>query len=544
MANEYRESDPGQQERYRRTVSQAERAKRRRRRRRLQILKLVLLVLAVLVVVGGVTFLVVKLVRHKNDDKRETIPVITTTSPEQMTEAPTTTAAPAEEGKHTEVYNTAARMAAMYDYDGAIAYIQAGVPDYESDAGLLALVQNCSAKKLQLVKWKDNTQITHIFFHSLIEDKQIAFSSSKSSEYNQVMTTIPEFNRIIQTMYEGGYVLVHLSDICKMETLPDGRQQMTMQAIYLPEGKKPFVLSVDDLSYYEYMKETGGFANRLVVTDKGNVVCEMDITEEDGSVSHVRGNFDVVPLLDAFVEEHPDFSYHGAKGTIALTGYNGIFGYRTSEISYGSKDPNKVDLTIYERWPSTYEYYNEHIEEDRVTAKAVADALRATGWKFASHTWGHMNMSNERDGGDGNPTERFYRDTQWWDTEVRPLLGEVDIIIFAFGADIGSWRGYTDENKAFLHLKERGFNYFCNVDSSQHAWVQYSATAGGSGYLRQGRRNLDGQLLYKAILYPEKEILSDLFDPLEIIDRDRPLPVEGVTVPEGVDGTTLPEAGD
>ncbi len=543
MENEYRDNNGGARENYRRTVSSAERMKRRKRRRRLQILKLVMIIVLALAAVGGAAFGIHKIIEKKNADKKETLPVVSTTAPEQMTTVPETTAA-VDPGQHTDVYNTAKRMAAMYDYDGAMAYIQAEVPDYESDPGLLALVQTCSAEKLQLVKWKDNTQITHIFFHSLIEDKAVAFGSSKSAEYNQVMTTIPEFNKIMESMYGRGYVLVHLSDICKMETLADGTQQMTMQPIYLPEGKKPFVLSVDDLSYYEYMKESGGFANRLVVTDQGNVVCEMDVTEEDGTVSHVRGNFDVVPLLDAFVEEHPDFSYHGAKGTIALTGYNGIFGYRTSEISYGSKDPNKVDLTIYERWPSTYIYQNDHIEEDRAKAREVAEALKATGWKFASHTWGHMNMVNERDGGDGNPTERFYRDTGWWEQEVKPLLGDVDIIIFAFGADIGSWRGYTDDNKAYLYLKEKGFNYFCNVDSSQHAWVQYSATAGGSGYFRQGRRNLDGQLLYKAILYPENEILSDLCDPLEVFDRDRPLPVEGVKIPEGVDGTTLPAPGE
>ena len=53
--------------------------------------------------------------------------------------------------------------------------------------------------------------------------------------------------------------------------------------------------------------------------------------EDDGTVS--VGDYDVVPLIDRFVEEHPDFSYRGAKGIVALTGYNGILGYRT-DISY------------------------------------------------------------------------------------------------------------------------------------------------------------------------------------------------------------------
>lgn len=37
----------------------------------------------------------------------------------------------------------------------------------------------------------------------------------------------------------------------------------------------------------------------------------------------------MVPLLDSFVKKHPDFSYRGRKGILAMTYYNGVFGYRT-----------------------------------------------------------------------------------------------------------------------------------------------------------------------------------------------------------------------
>ena len=41
----------------------------------------------------------------------------------------------------------------------------------------------------------------------------------------------------------------------------------------------------------------------------------------------------MVPLIDTFVKEHPDFSYHGRKGILAMTGYDGVLGYRT-DIAY------------------------------------------------------------------------------------------------------------------------------------------------------------------------------------------------------------------
>ena len=43
------------------------------------------------------------------------------------------------------------------------------------------------------------------------------------------------------------------------------------------------------------------------------------------------------PLLQDFIDEHPDFSYKGAKAVIAFTGYNGILGYRTA-ASYNTDE--------------------------------------------------------------------------------------------------------------------------------------------------------------------------------------------------------------
>lgn len=419
------------------------------------------------------------------------------------------------------------------------------MPTYESDQLLKAFIQDCKAKKEKLIKWADNTQITHIFFHSLVADTSLAWNCYKASDYNEVMTTIDEFNKMMQIMYDEGYVLVSLSDIAKIVTQADGTAHMTWQPIYLPKGKTPFVLSVDDVSYYEYMNNTG-FATKLIIDENGKVRNEMATYKSNGStympelvrdangapiVESVKvGAYDVVPILDDFIDEHPDFSYHGAKGIIALTGYNGILGYKTSEIAYGAGDPN---------YPSAYEYKCVNIEQERVEAKRVADAMKANGWKFASHTWGHMDMGKVVQQSTGQiVSERFKRDTGWWLTEVAPLIGGTDTILYAYGADIGTWRSYPDTSEAYLYLKSVGFDYFCNVDSTR-CWVQMSPSAGGDGYLRQGRRNLDGQMMFKSMLYPEKGLLSDLFDAKLVFDRQRPLPVNGVTVPEGFNLSTL-----
>ena len=77
------------------------------------------------------------------------------------------------------------------------------------------LAAKCQIAKKSLVEYPLE-KITHVFFHTLIEDTSRAFDGdSKSGNYNQVMTTVSEFNKIIQIMYDKGYVLVSPHDMAK-----------------------------------------------------------------------------------------------------------------------------------------------------------------------------------------------------------------------------------------------------------------------------------------------------------------------------------------
>jgi len=367
-------------------------------------------------------------------------------------------------------------LASQYDYDDAINLLES----FSSEASI-KLRSELETARASLVP-ADNYAIPHIFFHSLIADTSKAFDGdTREAGYNQVMTTIAEFRAILNQMYERGYVLVSLHDIAARN--PDGT--MTEQKIMLPAGKRPFVLSVDDVCYYEYM-EGDGFASRIIVGENGKPTCEMK--QDDGSI--ITGEFDVVPILDKFIEEHPDFSYKGAKGILALTGYNGILGYRTCP-SY-SDNPT----------------YSANVE----AAKLVAKCLREHGWEFASHSWGHRNMGTMS-------FENFKTDTNRWESEVEPLIGETDILIFPFGADIGTWKKYSDTNERFTYLKNVGFDYFCNVDGNR-AWLQI-----GKNYVRQGRRNLDGYRMYYDMINDKRDWLSDLIDVNTVFDKTRPIPV-------------------
>lgn len=384
--------------------------------------------------------------------------------------------------------------AAMYDYDAAIEMVKSS-PDYETSIDAKAAVERYEAEKAKCVKWPDNTQISHIFVHSLIVDTSRAFGpqSSQPKGYNQYMTTVSEFNKMIESMYAKGYVLVSIHDIAKREIDADGNEKLVAQPIMLPPGKEPFVLSQDDVNYYEYM-DNDGFADRLVIGDDGIPTCQY--TDIDGNILY--GEYDVLPIIDRFIKEHPDFSYRGAKGILAVTGYEGALGYDTglSMKKYdGMSETEKMKL----------------INEEREKAKAVAEAIKADGWEFASHSYTHSNMTNAT-------LEKMQYDSKRWHDEVEIILGPTDVYIYPYGADICDWHGYKGEK--FELLKSYGFWYFCNVDASRY-WIQLRGD-----YFRMGRINTDGERMHITLKNRSDPSLPDrlsyFFNTEDVYDYSRP----------------------
>lgn len=398
-------------------------------------------------------------------------------------------AAEEEEKQRKKILRKAKKLAAQYNYDRAIKTIKS-YENYSSYEDMVSAIKKYQKIKKSCVSWPLE-EVTHVFYHTLIRDTSKAFDGDyKTGDYNQVMTTIEEFNQITQTMYDKGYVMVSIYDMASVNE--DGT--MARGEILLPPGKIPFVLSQDDVCYYHYM-DGDGFASRLIVDEDGKI--RNEYVEDDGSIS--VGDYDVVPLIDRFVEEHPDFSYRGAKGIIALTGYDGILGYRT-DIEYKTKESLQDDQKKFLEDHPDFNYKKEVKQ-----AKKVAEAIKKDGWLFASHTWGHQNIGEIG-------LEKLQTDTTKFQKYVDPLIGGTDIIIFAFGTDLTQVEDYSGDK--FEYLKSVGYNYYCNVDSSKY-FVQIR-----DRYFRMGRRNLDGYRMYY-----NPELLEDLFDASAVFDASRPTPV-------------------
>lgn len=386
-----------------------------------------------------------------------------------------------ENQERQDLIDQASLLTKSYDYEGAIELIktyQGPEGGYEIYSVLKSAIEGYEAELANFVhlggSYSSVTQISHIFFHSLIADNSKAFDGDYDSKgYNMYMTTSNEFINMMESMYADGYVLISMHDMVELVTMEDGTTKYKEAEILLPPGKKPFVVSQDDVNYYDYM-DGDGFASRMVIGEDGKPTTEMIL--DNGSV--VTGPYDMVPLLDDFVEQHPDFSYRGAKGIIALTGYEGALGYRTDD-------------------PTSPTY-----EEDKETVRKVAEVMKANGWEFATHTWGHRDMRKS--------TFSFVKTdmTKWLD-QVGSLVGPTDILIFPYGTDFESTMGHYSSDK-YTWLKEQGFNFFSGVDSKP--WMHIK-----NDYVRMTRRPLDGQAMLE---FPER--LADLFNLNEIIDPERP----------------------
>jgi hypothetical protein len=372
-------------------------------------------------------------------------------------------------------------------------------PYYNETPLLAEKVAEYEKADSELVVFQNNANIRHIFFHSLIADTDRAFDGDYDSfNYNLYMTTISEFNAILEQMYERGYVLISPYDMVGEVTDENGTH-FAYKEIRLPEGKIPFLMSQDDVNYYAYMVSTDdghnkvpefvnerndGFAHKIVIGEDGYPTCEY--MDAEGNIT--TGPYDLVPLLEKFIQEHPDFAYKGARAVLGVTGYEGVFGYRTKPS--------------YETALGTERY-----KAEVAAAKEVAQCLKDHGWIIASHSYGHPPYGSRS-------AESVKEDSDKWENTVQPIVGNCDIILYPHGSDIAGVEYYTFDNAKFKALYEDGYRYFFNVDRNIY-WTQM-----GDTYYRGGRRNLDG---YRMWYHPQ--YLDDLFEVSEIFDKTRPTPV-------------------
>ena len=330
----------------------------------------------------------------------------------------------------------------------------------------------------------DLKKVLHLSFESLIADTDQAFGqedSSAAATLDQTRVTVDEFNAMLGQLYEEGYVLVRFSDLAAVNE--DGT--MEAKKLMLPSGKKPLLLSETNVNY-DLELSGQGLASRLVLDGNGALTCERQAS--DGST--VTGAFDVVPCVEAFIQEHPDFSNNGA-------GYNGILGYRTDDALATSTD---------NRYAAKYGVFDTAAEKE--AAAPVIEALKSAGWEFACNGYDGTNY--------GSDEEAVSADLTKWNESVGTLVGNTTILLFPSGTDSRGWKAYDESDPVYQILKKQGFLYYGSMD------ISGTKTQLTEQYLRCSYMNVDGYRMYQD-LYKDAGRFTGILDFQEIYDSKRPM---------------------
>lgn len=322
----------------------------------------------------------------------------------------------------------------------------------------------------QLLEATSNTMLVEEYSGSIevicvkpvIADTDLAFSEDASSTIDSYYLTKNEFRLILESLYAKNYVLIDALSIVDVsnETFLLGKTLM------IPEGKKPLIIVLEDLNYSAYQKGNG-LCSKLVFNDQGYVSGEYTNAAGQTVVSR---NAEAIGILDAFVEEHTDFSFNGAKGVISLTGYETIFGYitNTDQIDDRNAALSAVGLPA-------VNLSAEEIATNIDSVTSIISVLKDTGWTFGSSTYGYIN-ANESD------METIRNDTQKWLDQVLPLTGPVNILVYPNGNFI---KGSDDRA---VYLKNKGFRIFFGVGPTPYYTF-------GDNYLYYDRAVLNGDTL-------------------------------------------------
>ncbi len=264
---------------------------------------------------------------------------------------------------------------------------------------------------VRLVPW--HGPVEQLFVHPLVLDPARAFRADRLGQgFRDYFVTAREFSGVLSGLESRGWTLVDVHRVAE-------------GTVHVPEGRKPLVLYEDDVNYYAYFRGRG-LASGLVLTPAGPRAVV------DGAPS----DQDVVPLVERFVAAHPDFSADGARGVLALTGYEGFF---------GDPDPGSPQV------------------------RALADWLRVHGWTLASHTFGHVTLAS------ASRTVIVHDLARW--ARVADVLGPVDVLVYPYGS--------RPTPAGRRQLRDAGFTIQVDIDVRPRLEMR-------DGVVLMSRRHVDG----------------------------------------------------
>lgn len=328
-----------------------------------------------------------------------------------------------------------------------------------------------------VVTWWD--PVEHLAVRPLIADPGRAFDGDAyQAAADQSLLLGGEFARILEELYEGGYVLVDSRSF----VTEDG----TLRGIPCPGDRKPLVLVLEDF-YCSLPRAESGLAWRLDLNGKGQV--EGVLLNRDGSQESDR-SFSAIGIVEDFIEGHPDFSFNGATGVIALVGQYGIFGYPVADVQdlAWRREAAGMETEMAPLAPTDFSANRKKVE-------AVAAALASRNWQLASGTYSRLSLPFVS-------LDEIRRDLAMTAMWVEPYTGKLTALYCPFGDHI---EAYPEKTKLYI---EAGYT----LQSGYGSWAYWHA---GNGYVYVSRTKLSGSVLRQ----PSASNLGRFFSAGKVLDK-------------------------
>ena len=332
-------------------------------------------------------------------------------------------------------------------------------------AGEDAPIQN-TPEPVERVAYKGTVE--NIVIRPLIAYPELAFDGDdQQASMDAWHLTVSEYKKLLESLYNNGYILVYAPDLYEETTDIYGRTVMAQKELYVPKGKTPLILNFDD--FYTTNMQKNGTVYKLILDENGEFASWGRDPQGQEVISY---ELDAITILEAFIDEHPDFSLDGARATLGLSGKEGILGYATQSTS--STRAAEIEA-----------------------AEPVIQALLYHGYSFAYHSYGHFDFSQQT-------AESVQQDVDQWLSEVGSLVGETRLVSYPYGGRLDS------TGQAMSYLLGKGFRVFMSMGIES-----YVSLADGLPIVNMDRLHPDGQTLRW-----NRDIYLDFFDAKEIFDYE------------------------
>lgn len=377
------------------------------------------------------------------------------------------------------------QLVANYRYYSAEVILSDMARIFPNDQKVQTKLLNATENTALVVEYSGSINV--ICVKPLIADTEIAFSDNMEPSTDSLLLTANEFAAILEQLYSKNYILI---DVRSMTDLTSD-SLVIAETLMLPEGKKPIIVVLENLNYSAHMFGKG-LCSRLVLNEQGYICGEY--TNKTGQTV-VKRDAEAIGILDAFVEEHPDFSFDGAKGIVSFSGYETVMGYITNQDQIEDRNAALSSVGL-----ATINPTEADIQMNQEAVLEMMARLVETGWTLASSTYGNVNAN-------GCDLNAITNDTNKWLEQVGILTGDVDVLVYPNGDFI------KGSDPRCVVLKDNGFRIFFGVGPT--AYYTY-----GDNYLYLDRAMLNGDTL-------RNKNYTRFFSVEDVYDVNRKVPLNG-----------------